>query len=117
MSTLVVAEERPRRRRLPLLVDVDQDAAVDRVEEPDALDLARLEDDIAVGRMDGRTNAARCSSTSSEPGKSGSRKDSSSRNAETRGDGDPAGARPVALQRAQVVGVAELGAEVLEDGQ
>src|SRR5207253_322771 len=102
---------------LPLLVDVDQDAAVDRVEEPRALDLARLEDDIAVGQDDGRTERREMlehvERAREEPVREGIVH-------EERGDreemGIPRVLDPVALQRAQVVGVAELGAEVLEDG-
>ena len=37
---------------LLLLVDVDQDVAVDGLEQARAMDLARLEDDVAVGEDD-----------------------------------------------------------------
>ena len=44
--------------QLLLLVDVDEHAAFDRLEEPGALDLARLEDHVAVGQDDRRSPGA-----------------------------------------------------------
>jgi hypothetical protein len=44
--------------QLPLLVDVDEHAALDGVQQPGALDLARLEDHVAVGDDDGESPGA-----------------------------------------------------------
>ena len=53
---------------LLLFVDVDQHAALDRLKDAGALDLARLEDDVAVGQDDSPTPAAHPFETSSAPG-------------------------------------------------
>ena len=95
---------------LLLLVDVDQDVAVDGVEQPRALDLARLEDDVAVREDHRRAPGARMLDDVERLGK------------EPVGEGivdeelrDGEHVRvarmldAVALERAEVVGVAQLG--------
>lgn len=51
-----------------LFVDVDQYAALDRLKDAGALDLARLEDDVAIGQDDSPTQPRIRSRTSSAPG-------------------------------------------------
>ena len=99
-----------------LLVDVDQDAAAERVPQARAADLAGLEDRVAVGQHDGRPRAGGVGDGLHRTG------------VEAIGEGVleeefreleelriAQVLEPVALQRAQVVGVAELGPELFED--
>jgi hypothetical protein len=59
--------------QLPLLVDVDEHVALDRLEQPGTLDLARLEDHVAVGQDCGRPQMRRRSITPAIPGTGGRR--------------------------------------------
>src|SRR5262249_15025105 len=101
---------------LLLLVDVDEHAAFDDLAETRALDLARLEDDVAIREDDGRAEAggvldrvdrARiepvCERVVHQEARYGQQR-VITRMADAR-----------VLERAQVVGVAELRAELLED--
>ena len=101
---------------LTLLVDVDQHAPLDRLEQAGALDLARLEHDVAVGQDHRR------------PPRGEALDDVERGRIEAVGErvlqeerGQPEHVRivrvlhAVALQRPQVVGVAELGAQRFED--
>jgi hypothetical protein len=98
-------------------VDVDQHAALDRREEPRAPDLARLEDDVAVGEDDRGTPAGQTPD------------DLERAREEPIGEGvidQERGEREkvriarvfeaVALERSQVIGVAQLPAQILEQG-
>ena len=54
--------------KLLLLVDVDEDAAVERVPEAGSFHLARLEHGIAVGEDDGVPHCCTCFTASRAPG-------------------------------------------------
>ena len=101
---------------LLLLVDVDQHAAVDSVVQPGALDLARLEHHVAVAEDHGRPP---CGQPLDDVERAWIEAVRERVVQQERREHEHVGiARvldPVALQRAQVVGVAELGAQRLED--
>jgi len=102
--------------QLSLLVDVDNDSPLDRSAQPGPLDLARLEDDVAVGEDDGRA----------EPCKVLQHVERAREEAIGEGivhqegrNGEQAGIagihHPVPLEGTKVVGVAELRPQLLED--
>jgi hypothetical protein len=102
-----------------LLVDVDQHAAVDRVPQPRALDLAWLEDDVAVGQDHRRPDARQLRERVERAGEDALAErvvDQEARHLQQRMrlDAAPRHVLPVQLQRAEVVGVAELVAQLLE---
>src|SRR2546427_5376073 len=102
--------------QLSLLVDVDEDAAPDGVEQSRAPDLVRLEYDVAVGEDDGRAPDLQMADHVERAWVEavGERIVD-----EERGDREEVwvagGFAPIALERAQIVRIAELGAQFLED--
>src|SRR5581483_4684154 len=100
---------------LRLLVDVDEDATLDGFEQPRSRDLERLEDDVAIGEDDRRSERPhvleRLERTGEEPVRERVVH-------EVGRDGEQvwlAGMfHAVALERSQVVRVPELGAKLLE---
>jgi hypothetical protein len=93
--------------QLPLLVDVDEHVALDRLEQPGTLDLARLEDHVAVGQDCGRPQMRRRSITASDPG---NRRSANGVVQQEEGDLEEVGVArvlgPVTLEGAEVVCVA-----------
>ena len=101
------------------LVDEDQDAVVDRGAQARALDLARLEDDVAVGQDHRRAEPAEARDDVErariEPlGERIVDEEARHRQQPVRGRAARLDVGAVALQRAEVVGVAELAAQRLE---
>jgi len=102
--------------QLLVFVDIDEDAAFDRVEQPRPLDLARLEDDVAVGEDDRWAPLGEVIDRVERPREEPVRERVIH---EERGQAEHVGiARvldAVALECPKVVGVAELGTERFEN--
>ena len=101
---------------LLLLVDVDQNVAGNRVEKPGAVDLARLKHDVAVRQNHRGAQAARVLDHVQRVGEEPVRERVVD---EERGHREQVRVArvldAVALQRAEIVGIAEFGAQVLEE--
>jgi hypothetical protein len=101
------------------LVDEDQDPVVDRGAQPRALELARLEDDVAVGQDHGRAVTAelrddvQCARVEPLCERIVDQK-ARHRQQPVRARAARLDVGAVALQRAEVVGIAELAAQALE---
>ena len=99
-----------------LLVHVDEHAAVEGLPEARPVDLAGLEDGVAVGQDDGRAERGRVLRRPRAHRGRGGRRTGSRAGTPTAGAAWVVTVlEPVALEGAEVVGVAQLLAELLED--